>query len=260
MAQATMALLSAPAFTPTSLTCISKSSFSGVSLPLLRSPVVRRSAGSPAVVALFKKETAKKIVNSVSSQRNDDGLFGTSGGIGFTKQNELFVGRMAMLGFGASLLGEAITGKGSLAQFDLETGLPLNETEPLLIFFILFTLLGAIGALGSRGKFVNNDEPVGLPVIPGKSVKGALGLNEKGPTFGFTKANELFVGRMAQLGFAISVLGEAITGKGTLAQLNIETGLPINEIEPLVGAIIVFFFAAAFNPGNGKFISDEETD
>lgn len=158
----------------------------------------------------------------------------------------------------ASLLGEAITGKGSLAQFDLETGLPLNETEPLLIFFILFTLLGAIGALGSRGKFVNNDEPVGLPVIPGKSVKGALGLAEKGPTFGFTKANELFVGRMAQLGFAISVLGEVITGKGTLAQLNIETGVPINEIEPLVIGWILFFFIAAINPGNGKFISDED--
>ena len=38
------------------------------------------------------------------SQRNDDGLFGTSGGIGFTKQNELFVGRMAMLGFAVSIM------------------------------------------------------------------------------------------------------------------------------------------------------------
>lgn len=62
MAQATMALLGAPAFTPTSLTCVNKTSFSGVSLPLLRSPVVRRAAGTPAVVALFKKEIAKKIL------------------------------------------------------------------------------------------------------------------------------------------------------------------------------------------------------
>merc|ERR1712032_1575886 len=43
--------------------------------------------------------------------------------------------------------------------------------------------------------------------------------------FGFTKANELFVGRMAQLGFAASLIGEAITGKGALAQFNIETGI-----------------------------------
>lgn len=32
----------------------------------------------------------------------EDGIFGTSGGIGFTKQNELFVGRVAMIGFAVS--------------------------------------------------------------------------------------------------------------------------------------------------------------
>jgi hypothetical protein len=32
----------------------------------------------------------------------EDGIFGTSGGIGFTKENELFVGRVAMLGFAVS--------------------------------------------------------------------------------------------------------------------------------------------------------------
>ena len=34
----------------------------------------------------------------------EDGLFGTSGGIGFTKENELFVGRVAMLGFAVSII------------------------------------------------------------------------------------------------------------------------------------------------------------
>jgi len=43
----------------------------------------------------------------------------------------------------ASILGEALTGKGTQAQFDIETGIPLNQAEPLLLFFILFTLLGA---------------------------------------------------------------------------------------------------------------------
>lgn len=41
--------------------------------------------------------------------------------------------RVAQLGFAAGLIGEALTGKGILAQFDLETGLPLYETEPLLL-------------------------------------------------------------------------------------------------------------------------------
>lgn len=34
----------------------------------------------------------------------ESGIFGTSGGIGFTKENELFVGRVAMLGFAVSLV------------------------------------------------------------------------------------------------------------------------------------------------------------
>ena len=35
-------------------------------------------------------------------EKVEDGIFGTSGGIGFTKQNELFVGRVAMIGFAVS--------------------------------------------------------------------------------------------------------------------------------------------------------------
>lgn len=68
------------------------------------------------------------------------------------------------------------------------------------------------------------------------------------------------MGRLAQLGFAFSLIGEIITGKGALAQLNIETGVPINEIEPLVLFNVLFFFVAALNPGTGKFITDEEED
>uniref|UniRef100_A0A0A9EX38 Uncharacterized protein n=1 Tax=Arundo donax TaxID=35708 RepID=A0A0A9EX38_ARUDO len=218
---------------------------------------------SVKTLALFGKSKAKAAPAKKAAApkpKVEDGIFGTSGGIGFTKENELFVGRVAMLGFAASLLGEAITGKGILAQLNLETGIPIYEAEPLLLFFILFTLLGAIGALGDRGSFV--DEATGLDravIPPGKGFRSALGLSEGGPLFGFTKSNELFVGRLAQLGVAFSIIGEIITGKGALAQLNIETGVPINEIEPLVLFNVLFFFVAAINPGTGKFvISDEE--
>ncbi|GAB2290395.1 hypothetical protein Dimus_024673 [Dionaea muscipula] len=231
--------------------------------PLPSLPTSSSSASSTFVTrALFKSKTkvppAKKVEQP--KPRVEDGIFGTSGGIGFTKQNELFVGRVAMLGFAASLLGEAITGKGILSQLNIETGIPIYEAEPLLLFFILFTLLGAIGALGDRGKFID-DPSTGLDkavIPPGKGFRGALGLREGGPLFGFTKANELFVGRLAQLGFAFSLIGEVITGKGALAQLNIETGVPVNEIEPLVLFNVAFFFFAALNPGTGKFVTDEE--
>ncbi|XP_022993721.1 photosystem II 22 kDa protein, chloroplastic-like [Cucurbita maxima] len=233
---------------------------------LLFNPSPSHSVTLPArgftTLAAFKSRT-KVPPKKVSKPKVEDGIFGTSGGIGFTKQNELFVGRVAMIGFAASLLGEGITGKGILAQLNLETGVPIYEAEPLLLFFILFTLLGAIGALGDRGKFIDDPETAGLEravIPPGKSFRSALGLKEGGPLFGFTKANELFVGRLAQLGFAFSLIGEIITGKGALAQLNIETGVPINEIEPLVLLNVVFFFIAALNPGTGKFVTDEEDD
>lgn len=82
----------------------------------------------------------------------------------------------------------------------------------------------------------------------------------EGPLFGFTKANELFVGRLAQLGIAFSLIGEIITGKGALAQLNFETGIPISDIEPIVLFNVAFFFFAAINPGTGKFITDEDEE
>eukprot|EP00252_Welwitschia_mirabilis_P017478 TRINITY_DN3872_c0_g1_i1.p1 TRINITY_DN3872_c0_g1~~TRINITY_DN3872_c0_g1_i1.p1 ORF type:complete len:286 (-),score=22.10 TRINITY_DN3872_c0_g1_i1:258-1052(-) len=238
--------------------------------PASRSSFQSRKQNS--ILALFKpkqkaapqpSKRGKAIVEEAPKEEGG-GIFGTSGGFGFTKANELFVGRVAMIGFAASLLGEAITGKGILAQLNLETGIPIYEAEPLLLFFILFTLLGAIGALGDRGKFVNDPEPpTGLEravVPPGKGIRGTLGLKEEGPLFGFTKANELFVGRLAQLGIAFSIIGEIVTGKGALAQLNIETGVPVNEIEPLVLFSIAFFFFAALNPGNGRFITDEEEE
>merc|ERR1712176_543231 len=156
--------------------------------------------------------------------------------LGFTKSNELFVGRMAMLGFAASLIGEILTGKGALAQFDVETGLPLFDTEPLVLGLVAFNLFAAFAP--GKGKFIPDVEettarPAGSlqdPTIsilnPGKFF-GVSG-------FGFTKENELFVGRMAQLGFAASLIGEAITGKGALAQFNIETGIPLSEAEPVL--------------------------
>jgi len=190
-------------------------------------------------------------------QANNDIVWNVS--LGFTKANELFVGRMAMLGFAASLVGEVLTGKGALAQFDVETGLPLADTEPLVLALVAFNLFAALWP--GRGKFVPNVEDMSA------RPKGALqdptiSLANPGKFFGisglgFSKANELFVGRVAQLGFAASLIGEAITGKGPLAQFNLETGIPLNETEPLLLFSIVFLALTAINEGSGKFVDEE---
>merc|ERR1712094_60641 len=144
---------------------------------------------------------------------------------GFTKANELFVGRLAMLGFAFATLGEIITGKGAIAQLGFETGISPVDADGLI--------------LGLIGFFKDGDD---------KLFKGG---------FGFTKDNELFVGRMAQLGFAASLIGELYTGDGPLGQLGLETGIPLNEAEPLLLLSIAFTLLAAINPGKGKFVGDE---
>jgi photosystem II protein len=67
-------------------------------------------------------------------------------------------------------------------------------------------------ALGDRGRFIDETKPALAKAViqPGKGFRAALGLKEDGPVFGFTKANELFVGRMAQLGFVVSAPRNAL--------------------------------------------------
>ncbi|CAI0393122.1 unnamed protein product, partial [Linum tenue] len=182
---------------------------------------------------------------------------------GFTKANELFVGRLAQLGIAFSLIGEVITGKGALAQLNIETGIPINEIEPLVLFNVLFFFIAALNP--GTGKFVTDEEMLNSVTCihgqaPPPKPKVEDGIFGTSGGIGFTKQNELFVGRVAMLGIAFSLIGEVITGKGALAQLNIETGIPINEIEPLVLFNVLFFFIAALNPGTGKFVTDEGED
>ncbi|GLC45790.1 Photosystem II 22 kDa protein 1, chloroplastic [Pleodorina starrii] len=179
--------------------------------------------------------------------------------LGFTKTNELFLGRLAMLGFSASLLGEIVTGKGPLAQFGYETGLNGIEVDGLVIGLIAFNLIAAV--LPTSQTFVPQEQesiqerPVGplqdprISLLDPKRFFGVKG-------FGFTKDNELFVGRMAQLGFAFSVIGELATGKGALAQFDIETGLSLRDTEFGLVVFILFLLFAAVNEGSGKFVDD----
>ncbi|KAL3626090.1 hypothetical protein CASFOL_029639 [Castilleja foliolosa] len=85
-------------------------------LPTRNNSTPLSSSTSTNIVALFKSKTKappkKAVPVKKEKSKVEDGVFGTSGGIGFTKQNELFVGRVAMIGF-AALASGAFVLKGS---------------------------------------------------------------------------------------------------------------------------------------------------
>jgi len=248
----------------------------------LAAPVTRKTVRTSAVMKLFPgKAAAPKSTQKTAAPakktnfRDRQQTFKKSTGLeapavngrqfpvklGFTKSNELFVGRLAMLGFAASLIGEVITGQGALAQFGYETGLNLVEVDGLVLGLIAFNLVAAV--LPASQTFVPEEQealstrpkgPIQDPTISILEPKKFFGITG----FGFTKENELFVGRMAQLGFACSLLGEAITGKGPLAQFGLETGIPIQDTEFALLALIGFLLFAAVNPGSGKFVTEED--
>eukprot|EP01023_Acetabularia_acetabulum_P026040 TRINITY_DN247_c1_g1_i1.p1 TRINITY_DN247_c1_g1~~TRINITY_DN247_c1_g1_i1.p1 ORF type:complete len:239 (-),score=50.36 TRINITY_DN247_c1_g1_i1:334-1050(-) len=237
------------------MSSLAKSNFIGTkvacNLPMHKSVI----APSKTIIAAFGQKSKKEVkAQKFDVQVGKDTKIPVT--LGFTKSNELFVGRLAMLGFAASLIGELLTGKGALAQFGLETGIPISDTEPLVIGLIIFNLVAAL--LPAKGQFVSEEAEEGpkgslqdpsISILQPQKFFGISG-------FGFTKANELFVGRVAQLGFAFSLIGEAITGKGPLAQFDIETGLPLADTEPLLLVFIAFTLFAAINEGSGRFTDE----
>ena len=156
---------------------------------------------------------------------------------------------------------QVITGQGALAQFGYETGLSLSEVDDLVLGLIAFNFFAAV--VPTSQTFVPEEQaklaetPKGALQDPSISIlqpKKFFGVSG----FGFSKENELFVGRLAQLGFAASLLGEAITGKGPLAQFDYETGIPLQDTELGLLVLIGFLIFAAINPGSGSFQDKEE--
>lgn len=171
----------------------------------------------------------------------------------FTRRREAFAGRLAMFGFAASLIGEIGCGKGVLGQLSLETGLPQNVVELTLVAFIGYNAFSALRP-GSPTFSESNQKdikkrqkgPNQNPKITVAEPKKFLGITE----FGFSKKNEIFVGRTAQLGFLASIIGEKVTGKGPLGQVGIATGVPISQVSIGLIAFIAFFLVAAVFEGN----------
>lgn len=185
---------------------------------------------------------------------------------GFTRKREIIVGRLAMAGFFAELVGEILTGKGAVGQLSLETVLPRPLIGGLIAAVVIFNFITALNPAGPTFDEENQKDvskrPKGAIQKPGKNIisdpKETLGISDK---FGFTKKNELFTGRVAMIGFAASLIGEYFqNGKGPLGQVGIPMPAYGEYAAFGLAGWILFFFAAAVGSGNFPGETDTSQD
>ena len=133
-----------------------------------------------------------------------------------------------------ALIGERLTGKGALAQLNVETGLPVWELEPA--FLVIVGMLATTAVVPFEGAF----EGASAPAAPMLGVR-------------FTADRQRRLGRLAMLSFAAALVAEAVTGQGPLDLLELDTGVPMDELE----AGLIFFTLIL---GFGDAASDEPDD
>jgi len=241
----------------------SKGAFS-TSLPALPARIASRK--SSTVIAMAKNPLKAPFKSKVKYDSTEPKVNPAQSA--FTRRREIFVGRTAMTGFFTCVLGEFLTGKGALGQLRLETSLNPSILKALVGTIVVFNLVTALLPNATFSEENQKDvrkRPAGGVQKPQQKnlvqdPRGTLGISESG--FGFTKKNELFVGRVAMLGFAAELIGEELTGgKGPMAQIGIPLGQPLNK--EIAGAALFlwigFFAVAAIGAGNfGQQSGNEE--
>ena len=193
--------------------------------------------------------------------------------LGFSKENELRVTRLAMFGWALSLAGEHMTGLGPLGQLGVETGVPLNEVEPTILTFIAANWL--IALLPGEGVFRENRSATNAAttttatgednasVVGGSLSAGGIlasWVEYVGQSVGLTKERELAIGRCAGAGWGACLLGEAVSGKGPLQQLDLEIGTTLAEAHPFLLTVIMCLLITAIYEGTGEFVTTSSND
>lgn len=134
----------------------------------------------------------------------------------FTRRREVFVGRLAMLGFLSACIGEEMTGNGIIGQVQDYTGWSSTAVVAAFVAIIGYNFIGALSPASPTFSEENQKDVSKRPDGPAQgNVAEGLSIT----TFGFSKKNELFTGRTAMLGFAAALVGDVLTSKGPIAQV-----------------------------------------
>jgi photosystem II protein len=186
----------------------------------------------------------------------------------FTRRREVFTGRIAMSGFLAGLIGEVLTGRGPIGQLALETRLSPNVLTGVIGAFVLYNFVTALAPGSPTWSDKNQADVQKRPSGPVQNPKANLAeapgkfLGIPGFEPGFTKRNELLVGRLAMIGFASELIGEMVTGKGALGQIGIDLSKVDHPVQN--GAFVLILWSAfwgfsAFGYNNfGQTEGDED--
>ncbi|MEW5305910.1 MAG: hypothetical protein WDW38_011359 [Sanguina aurantia] len=151
--------------------------------------------------------------------------------------NNIVSGRVAMLGFAYALLGEVLDGKGLLAQIGYDTSVDHGGMDGFFLFVVSWYLATAV-----------------LPptvLVAAEESEVAIGPRKTASPTEMQRF-EAYIGRIAKVGLGCSVIGEALTGKGPLAQLE----LPHRGIA--VCAFLLLMFAASADTSKQQEESEEE--
>jgi photosystem II protein len=131
--------------------------------------------------------------------------------------------KLAVITLVATLVGERVTGRGAVQALDLAVGVPLWEIEPVLALAVGGLLLLAL------------TPPTKLP-------RQSPALLLRGTLF-----------RLSAAALAVVIVAEAVTGKGALSLLELETGVgALSELEAIAAFIGLLFLTAGSARSGGE--------
>jgi hypothetical protein len=186
----------------------------------------------------------------------------------FTRRREILAGRIAMLGYTAAVGGELVGyNHPNILQQVTNWGSAIGlSIPPPVVLALILGLIGynAVAALGPGSPTFSQENQQDVH----KRESGSYNTETPSWAPGFTKANELFNGRMAMLGIAAALLNQmwigGFDGPGPLAQVAHFLNIPADAafyglMGPSFVAFSVIATTLAFATGNvGAKPGDED--